>query len=121
MILLIEDEAPLRRVVARMLGAAGYRVLEAADAASGLAQSRLHDGPIGLVITDVLMPGQTGPEAAAALRAERTDIEVLYISGYAADTPVGREHGVSVDLLAKPFTREELLQKVRAMLERRSG
>jgi two-component system cell cycle sensor histidine kinase/response regulator CckA len=120
-VLLIEDEAPLRRIITRMLGAAGYRVLETADAAAAIAQSRSYEGRIGLVITDVLMPGQTGPEAAAALRAERGDIEVLYISGYAADAPVARETGEPVDLLAKPFTREELLQKVRAMLDGRTS
>jgi PAS domain S-box-containing protein len=120
-ILLIEDEAPLRRIVTRMLGAAGYRVLDAADAGAALARSRAYEGRIGLVITDVLMPGQTGPEAVAALRAERGDLEVLYISGYAADAPVGRGEGEQVELLAKPFTRDELLQKVRALLDRRGA
>ena len=114
-VLLAEDEASLRVLVERMLREAGYRVLSAADGAAALEIARAEGRTIDLLITDVVMPGMSGPALAAELRAVRSDLPVVFVSGYAnhhAET--GLDAGAR--FLAKPFAPAELLEAVRACL-----
>jgi PAS domain S-box-containing protein len=117
-ILLVEDDAMLRRLSESALGRAGYRVLAAADAAEALRLAREHDGEIDLVVTDVVMPGMPGPELVARLEATRPDLRVLYVSGYTDHAALRK--GVSersVSFLAKPFGLEALARRVRELLD----
>jgi nitrogen-specific signal transduction histidine kinase len=117
-ILLVEDDSLVRRLVAGVLERAGYRVIVAASADDALSLAAAHDGPIDLVVTDIVMPGRPGPELVARLEAARPGIRTLYVSGY-ADDMVAR-YGVTeerVSFLAKPFSPEELARRVRELLD----
>ncbi len=116
-ILLVDDDAALRGVVRRMLELSGFRVL----AADGVAQVRSvladHSGPLDLLLTDVMLPGGDGGVIAAVVRREYPATPVLFMSGY--EESVVREHGVAdvgVSFLEKPFSREELLGRISALL-----
>ena len=116
-ILLVEDEAPVRILGARVLTDAGYAVLPAHDGPSALVAATDHEGPIALLLTDVVMPGESGLEVARAITAARPETRVLYMSGYAEEAVSGAaavEPGV--DFLAKPFTAEQLLAGVRRVI-----
>ncbi len=116
-ILLVEDEEPLRFLIINVLEDNGYTVYPAPDAqeASKRAQELGH---VDLLMTDVVMPGQSGNELAALLRVQRPDLKTLYMSGYTSDLIT--QHGVletDAPLLEKPFTKNSLLKKVRAVLD----
>lgn len=116
-ILLAEDEYAVRALCSRVLTAAGYIVLEAADGAQAVAVARSHEGPIDLLVTDVVMPNISGREAADAIAALRPETRVLYMSGYTEDDIV--RHGVLRGLVAflpKPFPPAVLLARVRDVL-----
>ncbi len=116
-ILLVEDEPALMGVGQRILQTAGYTVLAAHDAEDALRQAATWSGPIDLLLTDVIMPGETGPVLAHRLVHQRPELRVLYMSGYAGDE-LG-EHGVlepGVALLQKPFTARDLAARVRETL-----
>ncbi len=117
-ILLVEDEDHLRRLARRVLERAGYRVLDAPNAIEALTLSSAHDGPIHLLLTDVVMPGPSGPELAERLAPLRPDTRVLFTSGYADTSIAGRHlhHGTSA-FLPKPFTPDSLTTKVREVLD----
>jgi len=91
-ILLVEDEIIVRQLVAEILETSGYAVLQAADGPSGLELLRRHSDPIDLLLTDVVMPGMSGPEVAQAVSSMRPGTQVLYMSGY-TDSAIGH-HGV---------------------------
>ncbi len=117
-ILLVEDERPVRRLVKRILDQHGYRVFEAENGLEALDVSRSHEGPIDLVITDVVMPKMNAGELIERLEQERPDTPVLLMSGY-LDDAIGR-YGIEVQrnqLLDKPFSEDELLSKVRGLLD----
>jgi PAS domain S-box-containing protein len=116
-ILLVEDEAAVRRLTARILRREDYTVLEAGDGVDALEVAARHEGPIDLLITDVVMPRMGGREAAERLTAARPDLKVLFMSAYARDE-LG-PHGLLVPglvLLHKPFEIQDLTAKVRALL-----
>ena len=115
-VLLVEDEGQLRKLVARVLERSGYRVLAAAGPLAALEMSRRHEGPIDLLLTDVVMPDMSGDELADRLTAERADIRVLMMSGY-AERGIGRR-GEGRPCLQKPFTFDDLLATVRGLLDR---
>jgi two-component system cell cycle sensor histidine kinase/response regulator CckA len=118
-VLLVEDEAGLRDLIQETLEGGGYHVLAARDGTDALQVAATHEGPIHLMVTDVIMPGVTGPEAADEIKATRPGMEVLYISGY-ADDAVRRHSGLGkVALLEKPFASDSLLRKVRDLLSPR--
>ena len=117
-ILLVEDEAVVRQLVAEILESNGYSVLQAADGPSALELLRRHSDPVELLVTDVVMPGMSGPEVAQAVMSMRPGTQVLYISGY-TDSAIGH-HGVlepGIAFLQKPFSSEDLARKVRAVLD----
>jgi DNA-binding NarL/FixJ family response regulator len=93
-------------------------VLEAGNAAEALARAGQHEGPIHLLIADVVMPGPSGRELARQLAESRPDAKVLYVSGYTDDAIV--HHGMlepGLNFLQKPFTPAALARKVRAVLD----
>ncbi len=117
-ILLVEDEAGVRRLAREMLLRQGYTVLEAASGPDALELWSQHGGAIDLLVTDVVMPQMSGRELAERLREARPDLKVLYMSGYTND--VIARHGVleaEVAFLQKPFAAESLGRKVRTVLD----
>jgi len=118
-ILFVEDEQSVRELVSEYLSARGYQVLDAADGQQALDIAAAHPGKIQLLITDVVMPRLSGRELAARLTAARTDLKVLYISGYTDDSVF--RHGVlqgGMDFMQKPFNLKALAAKIREILER---
>ncbi len=117
-VLLVEDSDSLRRLVHHVLLKHGYTVLLACDGEHALNVSDEHNGPIHLLVTDVVMPRMGGLELAKRLLQTRPDTRVLYTSGYIEGT--GLEHVAKegkLAFLAKPFTPEELARRVREALE----
>lgn len=113
-ILVAEDEAPVRDVVTRILKKAGYFVLSAADGHEGLELSRQYPGLIELVITDVRMPRLNGTDLCAHLLEERPGIKVLLMSGAGRGEIVSQT--ADLPFLPKPFDGRTLQARVRALL-----
>lgn len=114
-ILLVEDEPAVRQLFMLALTRAGYRVFEARNGQEALKMFDEHGDSIDLLLTDLRMPYMGGAELAQHLRARRKSLKLIAISGYAGPT----EHELDADFLAKPFSREDLLAKVREVLDRR--
>jgi len=117
-VLLVEDEAAVRDVTRAQLESLGYRVLSCANAAEALMVAAGHTQPLHLLLTDVVMPGMNGRELAARLALSRSDLRVLFTSGYGED--VISRHGVlepGVLLLQKPYALPKLASLVRDALE----
>jgi two-component system cell cycle sensor histidine kinase/response regulator CckA len=120
-VLLVEDEDAVRRVMHKFLEREGYQLLEARNAEEAEAIAEVYQEPIHVLVTDVLMPGMTGPELAAKLMPLRPGMKTLFVSGYRHD--VTEPHGLSRDalnLLPKPFPAAELLRRVRMLLGQRT-
>jgi PAS domain S-box-containing protein len=117
-ILVVEDDEMIRNLVQKVLRANGYTVLVAANGGDAERVSGQHEGPIHLLMTDVVLPGLNGREVARRVVAARAGIRVLYLSGYTDDAIV--HHGVlesGVEFLQKPFTPAVLGRKVREVLD----
>ena len=117
-ILVVEDEESVRKLTQRILRGAGYTVLAAANGSDAMLTSERHEGPVHLLLTDVVMPQMSGRELAERLSQLRPTMRILYMSGYTDDAIV--HHGVlehGVHFIAKPFSATELRQKVRAILD----
>jgi two-component system, cell cycle sensor histidine kinase and response regulator CckA len=117
-VLVVEDHAAVRDVTVRALARQGYEVLPAAAPEEALALSQANAGRIHLVVTDVVMPGMSGPEMVGRLLAKRPQMRVLYVSGYSQDALRRGAPGAEHDLLQKPFTPDLLARKVREILDR---
>ncbi|MBD3383672.1 PAS domain S-box protein [candidate division KSB1 bacterium] len=116
-ILLVEDETEVRELAARMLRLQGYTVLDAAQGGEALLLCEQHEGPIHLLIADVIMPKMGGTDLAKRLKAIKPEMHVLYISGFASNI-INRESGDEEKaFLPKPFTYEEITRKVRQVLD----
>jgi PAS domain S-box-containing protein len=116
-ILLVEDQEELRRLAALGLRHHGYRILDAGCGDEALLVAGQHEGPIHLLLTDMVMPGMNGEELAKQLKAVRPEAKVLYMSGYAGDRVTVEElRETGGAFLAKPFTMDVLAAKVRAVL-----
>jgi two-component system, cell cycle sensor histidine kinase and response regulator CckA len=118
-VLLVEDEAGVRRLSRRILDNAGYRVVEASNGDEAERLYANHAGRIDLVVTDVIMPGCGGPELLSRLQVQTPDIRVLYMSGYTEQSAVQRA-GIDRGLpyVQKPFTAAEFVRHVRDALTR---
>jgi CheY-like chemotaxis protein len=117
-VLVVEDEDGLRELIRKLLQRQGYTVLVAANAVEAF---RLFEGnaSIDVLLTDVVMPGTSGPELTRGLVARRPALKVIYMSGYTEDAIV--HHGVlnpGIAFLHKPFTSEALGRKIREVLEK---
>jgi two-component system, cell cycle sensor histidine kinase and response regulator CckA len=120
-ILVVDDEAQVRSLARDILLGAGYQVLEAEDGEQAVRIAEEHPGAIHVVLTDVMMPGMNGREVADRLLAARPDIKPIFMSGRAAEVISDAGVLIPVDaFLAKPFTVDRLLNKVRERLEYRS-
>ena len=116
-ILLVEDQQGVRELSASILRSAGYAVLAADGGAEALAVAAAHPGEIDILVSDVVMPGMTGPQLAKELRALRPMVKVLYMTGYATEAQMGAAvAGENVHQLSKPFTAAALAAKVREVL-----
>ncbi|MBI5831903.1 MAG: PAS domain S-box protein [Armatimonadetes bacterium] len=112
-VLLVEDEPSILRMAERMLELVGYTVIAAPSPSDALRLATEHDGPVDLVITDVVMPEMNGPQLVAELRGARPEVRALFMSGHTADTVAN--HGVldgDVEFIAKPFTTLDLVAAV---------
>jgi len=117
-VLVVEDADGVRELTRRLLERKGYKVLLAANADEALRLFEQHPS-IDLLLTDVVLPGASGPELTKRLVEERRALRVIYMSGYTEEAIV--RHGVlkpGVAFLHKPFTSETLGQKIREVLER---
>jgi CheY-like chemotaxis protein len=116
-VLLVEDEKALRELLRETLEVNGYTVLVAGKAEEALRAAAEHDGPIHLLLTDVVLPGPSGRKLADELSGTRPETRVLYISGY-TDEAISR-HGIfgpGVPFLSKPFSSEALLRTIAELL-----
>ena len=117
-VMLVEDEAQVRKLIYEVLHSRGYKVLSAKDGLEAIPLEENYADRIDLLITDVVMPGLSGRELANHVRAARPGTKVLFISGYTDDAVL--RHGVTAPgtgFLQKPFALEDLLQSVRALLD----
>jgi PAS domain S-box-containing protein len=116
-ILIVEDDDQLRQMIARILRADGYTVLEAEDGPRAMRLSECGT-PIDLILTDIVMPGMNGRALAEKLMNSGICKSVLFMSGYAGDANAYREAvPPEVPILMKPFAPEQLLERVRSMLD----
>ncbi len=116
-VLVVEDDASVRRLAVLGLRANGYTVLEACNAAEALELARTPQ-PIDMVVSDVVMPGMRGPELAAKLSHLRPEARLLLVSGHTDTSEAFRDReGRPIQLLPKPFTPDRLARKVREMLD----
>jgi two-component system, cell cycle sensor histidine kinase and response regulator CckA len=117
-VLLVEDEEEVRAAVSESLQMRGYTVLKARHAKEALTICRRHEGPIHLLLTDVVMPQMTGPKLAQRIFLLRPEIKVLYVSGYTSDALAQRNMmDPGTAFLQKPFTPDTLARQVRAVLD----
>jgi PAS domain S-box-containing protein len=117
-ILLVEDEDNLRQLARQSLENQGYSVLDAADGGAAIRISQTHQGPIHLLLTDVIMPGMNGRQLANEISPTRPEVKVLYMSGY-TENHIGHNGTLDrgITLLQKPFTLPALQAKVREVLD----
>jgi len=117
-ILLVDDAPSLRKLLRILLENRGYTVLDSGDPAEALRMARDHKGPLPLMITDVNMPGFNGHVLAERLAVERAETRVLYTSGNPDDADARHDVlGPYYTFLEKPFTSDELVSKVREILD----
>jgi signal transduction histidine kinase len=117
-VLLVEDEEVVREMATEILRDSGYQVLEAKHGHEALTLGRQHAGVIHLMLTDVVMPQMSGRQLAEQLTPLRSEMKVLYMSGYTDDAIV--HHGVLEEgtaFIGKPFTPSALARKVRELLD----
>ena len=118
-VLLVEDEPAVRAVTQAALQRHGYTVLPAATGAEALRIARANQGVINVVLTDVVMPGMSGPQLVEQLREEQPRLAALFMSGYTSDAVL--RHGIETgqaDFLQKPFSTSALAAKLRQVLDR---
>jgi CheY-like chemotaxis protein len=113
-ILLVEDEPAVRQLFAHALVRAGYSVVEARNGQEAMRLFDEHAEAIDMLLTDLRMPYMGGAELAHQLRGRRRSLKLLCISGY----PGRLDEDLAVDFLAKPFSRADLLKKVREVLDK---
>jgi len=115
-ILFVEDERFVREVTGEVLRSAGYRVLTAKNAAEAVCVYNARRSDVDLLLTDVVLPGETGRALAGRLRRENPGLKVLLVTGYAEEMAL--LEAKQEECLAKPFSTEVLLRRVRQLLDR---
>jgi two-component system, cell cycle sensor histidine kinase and response regulator CckA len=114
----VDDEPILRNIAIKILTRSGYTAIGAGNAEEAMHIFDARAGDFDLLLTDVVMPGLSGPELAAALLAKRPSLKVIYASGYTDDTVL--RHGVdgsTMEFLGKPYTFQELVGRVESTLK----
>jgi CheY-like chemotaxis protein len=118
-ILLIEDDQAVRRSIKALLEEFGYKVIEAADGDQAITLFRKNKDFLQLVISDVIMPRQSGKEVYDELKKLRPDIKVLFISGYSADILTKKGiAGEGINFISKPINPEVFFRKIREVLDK---
>jgi PAS domain S-box-containing protein len=119
-LLVVEDQDQLRRMAVKVLRDHGYRVIEGSNPGEALLHCERYPGPIHLLLSDVVMPGMTGPEMVERIRPLRPSIKVLFMSGY-SEQALKRHHDLELagGYLQKPFSAEALATRVRKALDPR--
>ena len=115
-VLLAEDEETIRRLVGEVLTRGGYKVFAAPNGDEAIQLLTEHEGEIDLLLTDVVMPGMTGPDLARAAVRLSPDLRVLFTSGYTSEPDEAFEDP-DVAFIGKPFLPKELVSKVREVLD----
>ena len=118
MVLVVDDDVPVRDLVRRVLHERGYNVLAAASAVEAVELSQQQPGDIALLLADVVMPDMSGPALAGQLKRLRPSLKVLFISG--ANDETLQQHGLTAPdemLLRKPFAPDVLAGRVREVLD----
>ncbi|MBI3048260.1 MAG: PAS domain S-box protein [Acidobacteria bacterium] len=117
-VLIVEDDEGVRCLMKRILRRHGYGVLEASSGTEALSVAKQHDGPIDLLLSDVIMPGMSGTDVWSQLRAARKRLRVLFVSGYTGGSIPDLTFVESMGrFLRKPFTPDELAAKVREAID----
>ena len=121
-ILVVEDEARVRKLIVSVLTSRGYKVLEAARGQEAIRLAKEHNGKIHLALVDVVMPEMSGPDLVSEIAAVRPKMRVLYISGY-TDEAMEHHHipESGFAFLQKPFLPDALARKVREVLDKRTN
>ena len=117
-ILVVDDDDTILRAVVRMLKQYGYKTLQATSGAQARIVADEHQGPIHLLLTDVVMPGLSGRETAERVLVGRPEMNLIFMSGYTGNAIA--HHGVldpEVNFISKPFSNEDLARKVRMVLD----
>jgi PAS domain S-box-containing protein len=117
-VLIVEDDDALRNITKKMLQKYGYKILEAKNGEKALNIGETHEGPIHLLLTDMVMPGMSGSELSEKMQSIRPETRVIYMSGY-TDNAIVR-HGIlrrDINFIEKPFSPESLGKKVRQVLD----
>ena len=117
-ILVVDDEPGVRVMVARMLTLSGYAVVSAQSGEEAISIAQEYAAPLDLLLTDVRMPGMSGPELAQELRKLRPEIKVMYMSAYARDVLPSGVQDSEVPFLNKPFTMRMLALSIVETLRR---
>ncbi|MDQ3034227.1 MAG: response regulator [Myxococcota bacterium] len=115
-VLLVEDDPDVRRSIQRVLEDAGHQLRGAPDGASALELARTAGDPFDVLLSDVVMPRMSGPELAERLREVQPGLRVIFMSGHSGDALEHRGMKRGAPLLAKPFTPEKLLDRIRGAL-----
>lgn len=113
-ILLVEDETFVREVTEQVLKSAGYRVVTAKNGAEALVRYNRHSCELDLLLTDLLLPGESGRALAGKLRLQQPELKVLFVTGYAEQLRPVEPEGTAC--LAKLFSSEVLLRKIKELL-----
>ncbi len=115
-IIVVDDDAAVRRIAARILVEEGFRVLEACDGDEAIRLAELHGPNIGLVVTDIVMPRLNGIELLERLSRIDPSLPVVLMSGYTSHELMGRALVAPCGVLRKPFAPEALVDEVRRCL-----
>jgi two-component system cell cycle sensor histidine kinase/response regulator CckA len=115
-VLVVDDEESVRQLACRMLTWTGFQALEARHGREALATIEEHPGPIHIVVTDVKMPGMSGPELGREVERLWPGKPVLYMSGFASEVLAGGLLQPGDPFLPKPFTQDALVAKIRGLL-----
>jgi two-component system cell cycle sensor histidine kinase/response regulator CckA len=116
-VLVVDDEEAIRHLVVAMLIRTGYQAIEAMHGRAAIAAIEQHAGPVHLVLTDIAMPGMTGPELGRLVEQRWPGKPVLYMSSFGTDAFRAGLLKPDAPLLVKPFSRENLARKVGSLLE----
>ena len=121
-ILVVDDNTSVRDLVARLLSNRGYSVQTAADGPGAIALAAVSDTPFDVLVTDIVMPGLSGFDLAAAMVVDELGPAVLFMSGFTDRAELAQSEGLTVrDFIAKPFTAAEMLEAVERLLAERDA
>lgn len=111
-VLVVDDEALIRVIVRKVLGKAGYELLEAESGASAMEESRRHEGKIDLLLSDLSLPDISGTEVYRLLKVSNPEMKVLFMSGFSERDPAMAGAELGANFLQKPFSLTELEEAV---------